>query len=179
MMCLLSSVPLKDSGSLSTNTCVTAYSEHLQLSGIPLSEAAHVDHTLHTNAKKKGQAQVFCFFSTSNTESGKFDRSSVHERLTLWAEKQVRNHMHPKYRGTFGSLNSLYYSHIVISDPGARTLLLLINIYAFSLSVLGTENPLLLAHSLCPKLYCTRLSWEMQLQAAGFCWGDWCVQVGM
>lgn len=78
--CLLSNLRMLEVSV--TNMSVTAYSEHSQLSQLLLSGAAHVDHTLQTNANKKGQAQVFCFVSTSNIESVKLDRCFVHERLT-------------------------------------------------------------------------------------------------
>lgn len=58
----------------------------------------------------------------------------------------------PNTGGTFGSPRSFYHSHVAIPDSQARTLLLLINIYAFSLSALGTENPMLFTDSLCLKL---------------------------
>lgn len=43
---------------------------------------AHMDCILHTNANMKGQVQMFCFFPTSNIESGRTDRCSVDEGLT-------------------------------------------------------------------------------------------------
>lgn len=64
----------------------------------------------------------------------------------------------PNTGGTFRSPRSFCHSRVVIPDFWARTLLLLINLYAFSLSALGTENPMLFADSLCLKLYCSRLS---------------------
>lgn len=84
--CLLSY--LKDAGSLSTNTCVTAYSEGLQLSRHLLSGAAHVDCILHTNANRKGQVQMFCFFPTSNIESEK--------QIDVLCMGETT---HPEYRG--------------------------------------------------------------------------------
>lgn len=115
--CLLSY--LKDAGSLSTNTCATAYSECLQLRRHLLSGAAHVDCILHTNANRKGQVQVFLFLSYIKHVSleKQIDvlcvRDWLSEQKNKWETTRTLN-----TGGTCGSTRNFCYSNVVIQTLG-------------------------------------------------------------
>lgn len=116
------------------------------------------DCVLHTNANRKGQVQMFCFFPTSNVESEKwidilFMGDWLSEQKNKWEKPHTVN-----TGGTLGSTRSFCDSSVVIQTLGLEHCAA--NKYLYLQSVpCVTESAVLLA--LCLKLYYARYSWEI------------------